>query len=246
MPTSDFNGDGFDDLVLYRPFTGVDDPGLTAIWLGSANANFAFSIANVFDESSWTYPSATGDFTGDGFDDMFVTDLDMGFRFNWEGDAAGTFTPVYNGLRDLGWRVWGAGDFNGDGRDDMLWRHPTGKIEEWLGQANGTFESRGAGSAAIPVPLDWAIAGVGDFNGDGLADVLWRNQDGRIGTWLSVEGGRFAVHEPSIFHVSLDWRIVGTGDFNGDGIADILWRHEGGQIGTWLGNESGLFNINNA
>jgi hypothetical protein len=34
------------------------------------------------------------------------------------------------------------------------------------------------------VPLDWHIAGIGDLNGDHMADILWRSTDGTITDWL--------------------------------------------------------------
>jgi hypothetical protein len=41
-------------------------------------------------------------------------------------------------------------------------------------------------STAIPAspPLEWVIQGVGDFNGDGRADILWREGDGALAIWL--------------------------------------------------------------
>ena len=71
-----------------------------------------------------------------------------------------------------------------------------------------------------------------DFNGDGRSDILWRNNNGQVGTWLI---DRNQVPQGVNFSVAgLDWQIQGVGDFNGDGRSDILWRNNNGQVGAWL------------
>ena len=50
----------------------------------------------------------------------------------------------------------------------------------WL--MNGT-SIIGAGALANPGP-SWHVAGTGDFNGDGKADILWQNSDGTPVIWL--------------------------------------------------------------
>jgi hypothetical protein len=37
-------------------------------------------------------------------------------------------------------------------------------------------------NAANPGPT-WHIEGIGDFNGDGLADIQWQNDDGTVAIW---------------------------------------------------------------
>lgn len=61
-----------------------------------------------------------------------------------------------------------------------------------------------------------------DFNGDGKADVLWRNRiTGAVVIWRSAN-----IATPQYAGSATEaWVIVGTGDFNGDGKADILWRN---------------------
>jgi VCBS repeat-containing protein len=62
-----------------------------------------------------------------------------------------------------------------------------------------------------------------DFNGDGKADILWRNTNGN--TYLYEVNGSAVIGEGVIRNVSNDWQIASTGDFNGDRKADIVWRN---------------------
>jgi hypothetical protein len=45
--------------------------------------------------------------------------------------------------------------------------------------------SAGGARAMWDVSADWHVVGTGDFNGDGLTDILWRNDDGSITDWLA-------------------------------------------------------------
>jgi hypothetical protein len=79
------------------------------------------------------------------------------------------------------------------------------------------------------------MKGIGDFNGDHKADILWHYPaSGETVVWLmegeivSSFGTPGKVNEPS-------WRIRGIGDFDGDGKQDILWHHtQSGQTTVWL------------
>src|SRR5687768_8266026 len=65
-----------------------------------------------------------------------------------------------------------------------------------------------------------------DFNGDGTADVLWRNAATGENYIYPMDGKQILPSEGYVRVVSDQrWAIIGTGDFNGDMKADLLWRN---------------------
>ena len=55
------------------------------------------------------------------------------------------------------------------------------------------------------VDSTWAVAGVGDFNGDGLADILWRNSSGATALWEA--DGKGGVTGVTLGPVATNWQI---------------------------------------
>jgi hypothetical protein len=234
----DFNGDGRDD-ILWR-----SDSGRVTDWLGQANSGFVSNFANA-DANAGTdwHIVGTGDFNGDGRDDVLWRN-DNGDITNWLGQVSGGFASNFGNAFyhvDNSWHVAGTGDFNGDGRSDVLWRNDSGRVTDWLGQANSGLSGNFA-NADANAGTDWHIVGTGDFNGDGRDDILWRNDNGDITNWLGqVNGGFVSNFGNAFYHVDNSWHVAGTGDFNGDGRDDILWRSNSGEVTDWLGQASSGF-----
>ena len=77
-------------------------------------------------------------------------------------------------VADPAWQVNGVGDFDGDGKADILWRNSTSG-QNYLYAMDGTTIKPGEGYLRTVADPIWQIAAVGDYDGDGKSDLLWRN-----------------------------------------------------------------------
>jgi FG-GAP-like repeat/FG-GAP repeat len=225
MPTNDFNGDGRSDILWL-----LEEVSAVSNWLATPSGTFTINDANAFHWlSAWHLfeLQATGDFNGDGTTDLIFEVDESGGRSIWLADETGGFPESFSStlgfsVGDPSWAIAGTGDFNGDGVDDLLWRNADGTISNWLGSTTGAFTINDA-KALIHVPNDWHIVTTADFDGDGRADILWRNDNGMISNWLGTDDGGFVINDANALTESFGV-IAGVGDFNGDGRSDIAWR----------------------
>jgi hypothetical protein len=239
--SGDFDGDSKAD-ILWR-----DVNGSVSLWrMNGANVlstNFLtpYSSAN----NNWQIAS-TDDFNGDGRTDILWRNTDDGRLSLWQMNGSnalstGLLSPYPT--VDNSWKVSGTGDFNGDGKADILWRHTNGSVSLW--QMNGAnVISTGYLTPYPIVDNSWQVAGINDFNGDGNADILWHNDDGRNSLWQM--NGSNAISTGLINpYPDSTWKISGTGDVTGDGKADILWRNQiNGSLSLWQMNGANVISGN--
>jgi hypothetical protein len=96
-----------------------------------------------------------------------------------------------------------------------------------LGDTNGFRD--------IFVRDSWQIAGIGDIDGNGMADVVWRDTTtGSVAAWLmdglSISSSGVLPGAPPAA-----WVIEGVGDLDGDGKTDLVWRDTAtGVVAVWL------------
>ncbi len=244
---TDFNGDHRAD-VLWRNASG-----LLADWFmnGSAISGSGYLNVNgtpVMPDPSWNI-SGIGDLNGDGISDLLWRDS-HGSTAVWIMNGSsiiGSGSLNVNGTvvaPDPSWSVVGMGDFNGDKYSDLIWRNSvTGELAEWQLHSSDIVGSADLNASGVAVRPDasWTIAGVGDFNNDGDADLLWQNANGNVSEWLmhgsTVIDSRAITYGGVPVVMGAGWKAVEIGDFNGDGNSDILWRNSNtGQLEELLMN----------
>jgi hypothetical protein len=229
----DVNGDGNADVIIGAP--GVEHGGVY-----SGRAYVVFGKADTAAVSVEDVAAGIGGFVVDG-------------EADWD---------------DLGWSVSGAGDVNGDGLADVVVGGRFGQDSElaWTGRAYVVFgktdteavaltavTAGDGGFAVLGAPYERCgrfVGGVGDVNGDGLADVaigapsakpyqcsygavylvFGKTDTDAVRTSDVLDGvGGFAIHDAP-YHTEPK-TVRGAGDLDGNGLADMILGTPGGVTG---------------
>ncbi len=201
--------------------------------------------------------ASAGDVNHDGYGDVIVgapdfdtqVNVDEGQAFVYLGSASGlSTTPWWSAGSHLfssayGFSVAAAGDVNGDGFGDIIVGAPLfdnagfpdeGRVFVYAGPL---FDPNGQGttnpiwtfdSNRTQAQLGYSVAGAGDVNGNGIADVIVGAPFWGTGQVLAFYGS------PTGLSLSPDWNaksnknpaefgssVAGIGDVNGDGISDV-------------------------
>jgi hypothetical protein len=215
----DFNGDGKADLVWRR----TDDSAEARIWLLDGAGHVAQDVGLPANPPGWRI-NGVGDFNGDGKVDLVWRRTDDSAEARiWLLDGGRVVQDVGLPANPPGWRINGVGDFNGDGKADLVWRRTDDSAEAriWLLDGAGHV----AQDVGLPAnPPGWRINGVGDFNGDGKADLVWRRTDDSAEARIWLLNGTTLMGDTGLPHAAPGWRIIGVADTNGDRSADLIWR----------------------
>jgi len=282
MAAGDLNGDGYDDLILNAvgedTFTGRDYVffgNATSLLSGkswnSTSANLTISGIEEYDRLG---VPASGDFNGDGYDDLIIgspgADSYTGRAYvffgnrtsrlsgkNWTAAYANTTIKGAMDGDSLGSSV-SLGDINGDGYDDMIVGSPdaspngklyAGRAYVFFGGATAKLAGKSWYSAYANVTINGTTAGdglgnslaSGDINGDGYDELIIsaasaapskQSGAGQVYIFLGNQTSKIAgknwnstsanitlngTHGDDGFGIS-----VAAGDFNGDSYDDLL------------------------
>jgi hypothetical protein len=120
------------------------------------------------------------------------------------------------------------GDFNGDGVSDILWFNPElSQVGLWTMTASATASNTTGGGVtrtgleSFSITPGYFVGAVGDFNGDGYADLVFTSANRDLYMWTNNQKGGWTSNY--IGSYSNQWQLIGAGDVNGDGYDDLLW-----------------------
>jgi hypothetical protein len=234
---ADVNFDGRADLIWQH------DDGRISSWLmnGIQMMSGALIGPGSVADTNWKIVG-TWDPNGDGSTDILWRHQTQGWLSSWTMNGENLVGGAYLSpaqVADTNWTVVGTGDFNGDGRPDILWQHATeGWVSVWLMNGTTLIDGRLL-SASRVADTNWKIVGSGDFNGDGLADIVWQHQTtGETSVWIM--NGTTLVNGTLLSPAGVgdtNWKIKAVTDLNGDGQPDLVWQNTAtGYLAAWLMN----------
>ena len=213
--SGDLDGDGVLDFIARD--------GASLVWLqGTAGSN-AFGPARPLPvEAS---PVMVADFDSDGIDEVLVVLPSNGEWRIVDSLGGGLFAPLVTPVLTVPWGgvILKADDFDGDGDLDIVATTAFKRDLTWI-------PNQGGFQFAAPVELDLdpldtpgKDLSLGDFNGDGLTDVLMGTFAGLDYTksWhANLGGGTLGPRQV----IDLQAQNTVAFDLDQDGFDDIVWR----------------------
>jgi hypothetical protein len=186
-----------------------------------SNSGIAPTFAAKADSTAANAPwgPATGDFNGDGRQDIIVTNSSSSSAsvyINSGGSIPGSATST---LTTGGTpRGVATGDFNGDGKTDAIVLNATGSASVYIN--SGT---------ALPTTATSTLAGsspqyvaTGDFNGDGKTDAVITNNSTNTASVFINSGTALPTTATSNLTTGTSPLGIAVADINGDNYPDVL------------------------
>ncbi|MEO8689098.1 MAG: VCBS repeat-containing protein [Solirubrobacteraceae bacterium] len=240
---ADWNGDAKSDVLA------VDSSGRLLLYRGTGAGAFVPGGGQPIGTGWGAFGAllAPGDWSGDGKPDLLARTTD-GLLLLYRGNGSGGFLSGSGEQIGTGWQSFTAlftpRDWNGDGQPDLLARTSAGALLLYRGNGHGGFLQPTAQQiGASGWQAFTALLGPTDWSGDGKADLLDLDGDGKLFMYRGDGHGGFMTGRRE--QIGAGWQVfdalVAGGDFSGDGRPDIIARDANGLLFMYRGNGHGGF-----
>jgi hypothetical protein len=234
-PLGDFNGDNTSDILFLNSITNE-----VGVWLIN---NGVATTQKVIDTaaSGWTLFN-TNDFNGDGTTDLLFSEGGEGGPTQigvWTLDNnANAIAQKVIDTAAAGWFVADSNDFDGNGTADLLLAQVnldgSTNIGVWTLDDNADILSQYyVANGPTALAAGWQILDHNDFNGDGKADLVFKNEGGsaadQYAIWVLDGSGGFLSQDVVATYADGGYEYSGSADSNGDGRADLGFTNLGTQ-----------------
>jgi len=217
------------------------DTGLVSFWIGfDGFVDSQRPIRTV--KPGWSV-EAVADLDGDGKSDIvwrFTSTPanpspnpdDNGVVFVWFMNDGLISEVKARGGAPISWTLIGAADLRGVGTSDLIWVSPTNQIRSLTALASRAFVNELVGT----VPTGFTLTRLGDFDGDGKGDILFRNRQGKLKLWTM--NGVTIANQIDLPDSDPTWNLYAIADLNGDGTMDMIFRKPDNTLVVWLMNKT--------
>lgn len=174
---------------------------------------------------------ALGDINGDGSSDYLWVDV-SGSVSVWLSEGEGASNKLPLGASPTQSKLLGSSDFNGDGYGDIVFENRASSLVTiWL--MTGLSEH----SVERQLAAGEHVIGIGDFDGDGLADLATLTVDGSVKISRTLPDNSFV--SVLVGSVPGSSQPLGAADFDASGVDDLMFFNAQTQVVTvWHLNSS--------
>jgi hypothetical protein len=227
----DFNKDGLNDLAVCNGDNGIHQRTNTYVYYGTKDGFTASKRVTL--PSHDNTGICAGDFDGDGLLDLAIAsrfhkgtiqheeEAEISFIYWNSPDGFKPENRTEFSFNNRGATGVVAGDLDGDGKDDLIMLADKAYI--YYGK-DGSAKDHS--KPPVTLPITGRRAAIGDFNKDGIKDLVFcRGED--VAVMLGTKDGFAAADKPIVLKAD-NASDVAVADFDGDGLDDIAVSNFGG------------------
>jgi hypothetical protein len=227
----DYNNDGYADLLLMGKYNDSTDNFFTISKVYKNNGNGTFTDIGAQIQNMAYGKAIWADLDNDGLLDIFLTGYNWWYSIGsysehytkiYRNLGNDTFVEISTALNDLSGSGADIGDYNNDGLNDII-------LNTYENSSRVTKIFRNDGNWAFTdinaqiIGVDQGSVSWGDYNSDGLLDVLIAGQSS------SGPVSKVYRNDSNVFFTDINSPLTGVkegcavwGDYNSDGYLNIL------------------------